>query len=202
MALPLSILTHFCFCFPDYFTHFCGVNTKPLPAFLMNTVFLLLGGNLGNVSETFRQARRHISLKVGPVRKASSLYQSEPWGFEAETLFLNQVLVVETLLEPAELLEVLLRIEEPLGRKRTRDVMESRSIDIDILFYNDQVILTSSLEVPHPRLHLRRFTLMPLVEIAPEMMHPLMGMTMKELLESCEDDLRVEKLDLAEDTAE
>ena len=167
----------------------------------MNTVFLLLGGNLGNVRATFRQAREQINAGPGFIRKASSLYRSEPWGFEAESLFLNQVLEVETSLDPSDLLHALLAIETALGRTRKKGVMDSRSIDIDILFFNDQVILSPKLEVPHPRLHLRRFTLEPLAEIAPERVHPLKGQTMTQLLEACQDPMTVEKLDTAEDTA-
>ena len=191
----------FYFCFPEYFTQFCALVANSISRFLMNTVYLLLGGNLGNVSETFIQARRHISERVGLIRKASSLYRSEPWGFEAKSLFLNQVLEVETTMDPSELLIELLHIESVLGRRREKGVMESRSIDIDILFFNDQVILTTHLEVPHPRLHLRKFTLLPLAEIAPELVHPQMGKTILQLLELCEDSLEVEKIDPAADPA-
>ncbi len=167
----------------------------------MNKVFLLLGGNQGNVSETFALARQQIMERVGTVILASSLYQSEPWGFEADSHFLNQVLLAETMLAPAELLQTLLEIETSLGRTRLAGVMESRSIDIDILFFNQQVIINPGLEIPHPRLHLRRFTLLPLAEIAPEMVHPLMGKTISEILLSCNDTLAVQKVNPAVDQA-
>jgi len=167
----------------------------------MNKVFLLLGGNQGNVFETFSLARQQVMERVGPVSLASSLYQSEPWGFEADNLFLNQVLLVETMLEPEGLLQTLLEIETSLGRTRMAGVIESRIIDIDILFYNQQVIINPGLEIPHPRLHLRRFTLLPLAEIAPEMVHPLMGKTLSEILQSCNDTLAVHKVNPAVDQA-
>lgn len=167
----------------------------------MNKVFLLLGGNQGNVFETFALARQEIIQRVGPVSLSSSLYQSEPWGFEADNLFLNQVLLVETMLEPAELLQTVLEIETSLGRTRLAGVMESRSIDIDILFYNQQIIINTGLEIPHPRLHLRRFTLLPLAEIAPEMVHPLFGKTVSEILVSCNDTLTAFKVNPAVDQA-
>ncbi len=102
--------------------------------------------------------------------------------------------MVETRLNPAELLESLLKIESLLGRVRKVKCLESRPLDIDILFYNDQVIVSKILEIPHPRLHLRRFTLLPLVEIAPEMVHPVFGKTLYELLGICPDKLAVVKL--------
>lgn len=160
----------------------------------MNNTILLLGGNLGDVNNTFYQARQKIALQAGPILKVSSVYQSEPWGFQAENKFLNQVLVVETSMNPEPLMELLLSIEFLLGRSRRVKSLESRPIDIDLLFYNDQVIVGPLLEVPHPRLHLRRFTLLPLVEIVPEMVHPVFGTTMLELLENCPDKLSVVKL--------
>lgn len=162
----------------------------------MNRAFLLLGGNQGDVSDTFARARDCIALRAGSIVNASSVYQTEPWGFSAENHFLNQAIEVETNLNPAELLHSLLEIEAMLGRVRSTSEVESRTLDIDLLFFNDQVIIGQGLEVPHPRLHLRRFTLEPLAEIAPDMIHPVFGKTLLQLLEDCTDKLSVIKLSL------
>jgi 2-amino-4-hydroxy-6-hydroxymethyldihydropteridine diphosphokinase len=166
----------------------------------MNRVFLLLGGNLGNVAVTFEQARQLVLLRIGDITAVSSLYQSEPWGFSSCELFLNQVLELTTQLGPNELLQVLLEIESSMGRTRAAGLITSRPIDIDILFYNDQVVVLPQLEIPHPRLHLRRFTLLPLAELAPEMIHPLFAQTVAQLLEECNDPLAVTKFTIAENT--
>jgi 2-amino-4-hydroxy-6-hydroxymethyldihydropteridine diphosphokinase len=161
---------------------------------MFNTAFLLLGGNLGNIGEVFSSARYWIGEIVGPVIDSSSLYQSEPWGFESSDLFLNQVLVVHTKSNASELLEKIMSIEKSLGRNRDASFYTSRSIDIDILFFNEEIIDTMELVVPHPRLHLRNFTLEPLCEVSPGKIHPVFNRTVLELLHDSQDNIIVSKV--------
>lgn len=157
-----------------------------------NIVYVLLGGNLGNTQQTFKKAIEFLTIKVGTVINASGLYESEPWGFETHDQFLNQVLKIETSLSAPQVMHELLNIEQMLGRLRGPSAQyQSRPIDLDILFYNQDIFDSADLTVPHPRLHLRRFTLLPLSEIASELQHPTLKKTIKQLLEACEDDLEV-----------
>lgn len=160
----------------------------------MAKAILLLGSNRGERAAILEKARSLISGGAGVISMQSGLYESEPWGFEDDTLFLNQVVIVETELSPGILLHTLLDIETSLGRKRTsQPVYSSRTIDIDILFYNDLIIDDAELKVPHPRMQFRMFALMPLVELWPELIHPVLKKPVSKLLEDCRDDLRVEK---------
>jgi 2-amino-4-hydroxy-6-hydroxymethyldihydropteridine diphosphokinase len=161
----------------------------------MNEVYLCLGGNLGNCSATFAQVCALIEQTVGKVKKQSSLYQSQAWGMEGAPDFLNQVIMVETKVSEEKLLEILLEIEKKLGRERTETTTyQSRLIDIDILFFNKKIIKTGTLEIPHPRLHLRKFVLEPLNEIAPNFIHPVINKSISELLKLCPDTGQVKKL--------
>lgn len=161
-----------------------------------NTAILLLGGNLGRRRRMLASARKQLGLQAGRVLQESSLYETEPWGFEAGQNFLNQVVVVETEHTPRKLLEVMQGIEKDLGRQAADPGggYSSRVIDIDILFYERQVIDTPSLQVPHPQLHKRRFTLEPLCEVAPDLLHPVLQKTTARLLEECQDVSRVYKV--------
>lgn len=161
----------------------------------MFQVYLLLGANLGNRFEQMRRAFDEIEKQVGRVVQHSSLYETASWGIEDEPDYLNQVLLLETNLKPLAVLEKINGIEELLGRTR-KQKWESRLIDIDILFYEDFFVESPKLTIPHPYVHLRRFTLEPLVEIAPNFIHPLLRKSNKELLQELEDDLEVKKLDL------
>ena len=145
---------------------------------------LLLGTNLGNRELLLQRAREGIGKYCGRIIKASQIYETEPWGFEADVFFLNQALLIETTLSPIELLNQCLDIEDVLGRVRARGAerYSSRNIDIDILFYDDVVRETHELTVPHPRLHLRKFALEPLAEVAPEWRHPVLGFTIGEMM--------------------
>ena len=151
--------------------------------------FILLGSNLGERESLLNKAIMMIGESCGDVVACSKIYETEPWGFVAENNFLNQVVMVETELEPHALLKELLSIEAVLGRQRDENVKGyvSRPMDLDILYYGDMIINDEDLIVPHPRLHMRRFTLLPLCDIAPEFKHPVFGKTNGILLQDCED---------------
>ena len=159
----------------------------------MNRVALLIGGNQGDRRRLIEQATVLIQERIGTVAALSSLYETEPWGdFETEggerkpENFLNQALLVETSLNAHEILCEALSIEAALGRVRPTTAhprkYHSRPMDIDLIFFNDEVIDTPDLTIPHPRMHLRRFVLEPLAEIMPDYRHPLLKKTVKELL--------------------
>ncbi len=152
-----------------------------------NEIYLLLGSNLGDRLAYIQNATDLIAKRVGAVLKSSKIYQTAPWGVIEQPAFLNQVLKIKTILQPIEVLNVILAIENQLGRER-KEVWGARLIDIDILYYDNSVVETDNLAIPHPQLHNRRFTLMPLTEIAPEYVHPKLKKTNQELLENCEDD--------------
>ena len=155
--------------------------------------YILLGSNMGSRDSIINKAVSMINDRCGLVISKSSFYESEPWGFESENAFLNQVIIIKTEKNAHELLKILLSIEIELGRDRKHhyDTYVSRPIDIDILYYDDLICDSEDLQLPHPRLHLRRFTLMPLCEIAPDFVHPIFSKTNEELLECCVDDLSV-----------
>jgi 2-amino-4-hydroxy-6-hydroxymethyldihydropteridine diphosphokinase len=150
-------------------------------------VFLLLGANLGEREATLKQAVQLLSERIAPVTAESQLYETAPWGVIDQPAFLNQVIQIETELSPKKVLEQTLSIEKQLGRER-RLRWGARVIDIDILYYADLISEDSDLHLPHPRLHERRFTLVPLAEIAPDFIHPVLKKTNQELLERCTDE--------------
>ncbi len=158
----------------------------------MHTVFLLLGSNIGNRLSHFETAEQLIAISVGPIIKTSSAYETEPWGYAEQPAFLNKVIELKTLLTPYQLLNVLLEIEKSIGRIRTEKWHE-RIIDIDILFYDSEIVNTEDLKIPHPFLQDRRFTLEPLNEIAPGLIHPIFNLNNAQLLANCTDPLRVYK---------
>jgi len=161
---------------------------------LMSETYLLLGGNIGDTKAILNDAIKLIVSLCGIVLKKSSIYKSEAWGFKSEQAFLNQVILLQTKLSPEVLLHTILSIEQQLGRERnTNEGYSSRLIDIDILFYDNQIINQESIIVPHPLLHKRRFTLLPLNEIAKDYMHPIFNKSVNELLLECKDNLIVKK---------
>lgn len=149
----------------------------------LSQVVLLTGSNLGNRAAYLQQAFEHINKTCGKVILFSGIYESEAWGFEAPP-FYNQALVVETTLSPKEFLSCTQSIEIELGRERKHPLLSysSRTIDIDILFFDNLIINTNNLIVPHPKMALRRFVLEPLAEILPYFQHPVLKKTVNELL--------------------
>ena len=160
---------------------------------MMHSVFLLLGGNLGNRHLFLAQAVRHIENDIAPVIKISSVYETASWGKQDAPDYLNQVAMLQTSLPARAVLEKILNIENILGRRR-EEKWGPRTIDIDILFYDDTVINEPGLHIPHPELHNRRFTLAPLAEIAPALVHPVFNKNILQLKNELKDSLIVKKL--------
>ncbi|MFH1319290.1 MAG: 2-amino-4-hydroxy-6-hydroxymethyldihydropteridine diphosphokinase [Bacteroidota bacterium] len=178
----------------------------------MQKVYLLLGGNTGDKLSNLHKALLLIEKQVGKIISKSPVYETAPWGFETRysksgngNMFLNQAVCVETSKSPGEVLSQILKIEFTMGRNRAGDqrnvgaggesrVFKERIIDVDILLYNDIVVENDNLIIPHPYLHLRRFVLVPLTEIAADVIHPKLHKTIKALREECEDELGVRSM--------
>ena len=156
-----------------------------------HTALLCLGSNLGEREALIKRAEELIDKKCGPVTGRSGIYETQAWGSDSRLAYLNQVLEIRTSLTPAGLLNELLGIERELGRERTGDRNADRLIDIDILFFNNLVTEEMELVIPHPRLHERRFVLVPLGEIAPGFIHPVFNKSVRSLLSECPDALAV-----------
>lgn len=152
-------------------------------------LYIGLGSNLGQRHLFLEAAKKQIHQRMGPVTGLSQIYETPPWGFEAEQAFLNQVVCCTTTLSPLEALDTALSIERSLGRKRTEQQgYASRTVDVDLLLYGEEVIDLPRLILPHPQMHRRRFVLEPLAELAPDLIHPLLLQPIRRLLETCEDD--------------
>lgn len=158
----------------------------------MKGKYLLLGTNLGNREKNLSGAIVKIRKSLGEILRKSSIYETEAWGFRDQPSFLNQVIRIKTSLSPEELLRVIAEIEESMGRIR-EDKWKERLIDIDILYYEDEIINQDQLVIPHPEIQNRNFTLVPLCEIAGSEIHPVLGKTNDELLKASNDQLGVRK---------
>lgn len=157
----------------------------------MNSICLLLGSNIENRLLNISKAIVLIEKKIGEIIERSSIYETEPWGFRSKDKFINLALTARTTLKPNEILEHILQIEKELGRKKTRKGYESRLIDIDIIFYNSEVVNTKKLIIPHPKLPERKFALIPVNEINSEYVHPVLNQPVNQILANCTDKKKV-----------
>ena len=159
----------------------------------MARVYFLLGGNLGDREQILNNAIEMMSKSIGSLVMTSAIYETEPWGFTHELNFLNQVVVLDSELEAIQILDLTQNIEKELGRIRKKNQYSERTIDIDILFYGEEKILTDRLEVPHPRIQERLFALIPMMDVGEDLVHPVIGKSIKELMIECPDKMEVKK---------
>lgn len=158
----------------------------------MSLVYLLLGSNIGDRLTYLQETIKLLEAYAGNVFAVSSVYETAPWGKHDQPAFLNQAIGLHTSLPPAEMLDRIHTIEQKAGRQRV-EKWGQRIIDVDILFYGNEVLNLDKLTVPHPLIAERRFTLVPLCEIAPDFIHPQLGLTVRQILEQCSDPLAVAK---------
>lgn len=155
----------------------------------MNKLFLITGGNIGDRKGNLEAAAALIQKQIGKIIRLSAMYETEAWGITNQPAFYNQVLEIDTLLSAREVLHLILKIEEEMGRKRTIK-NAARIIDIDILFFNNEIINEHNLIIPHPEIANRRFVLLPLLELDPSKLHPVLNKSIRELLAETKDKLK------------
>lgn len=158
----------------------------------MNKAYLLTGGNMGNRVENLQHAIEHINTHCGTILKKSSLYETAAWGKTDQAAFLNQAIIINTELTARQLMRQILKVEKLMGRVR-KEKFGPRLIDIDILLYEDEIHNYKLLKLPHPELQNRKFALLPLADIAPRLIHPILKKTITALLKECKDELEVKK---------
>lgn len=152
----------------------------------MKQISILLGGNIGDTVSIFENCCLILNKDVGTIVSRSSVYKSPSWGFDSDPFF-NQALLLNTQLEADELIVKVLSIEKSLGRLRSSQAYTARVIDIDLIFFGNEIISKQELQIPHPRYHLRKFALVPLHDIIPDFIDPVFGMSIRELLNNCPD---------------
>ena len=158
----------------------------------MNNTYLLLGSNMGNSKASLSKAVVQIEKQIGKIIRQSGLYSTAAWGNIKQPDFLNQVIIVETNLSAHQTMQTILNIEKKMGRIRTVK-NAPRVIDIDILFFNKEIIEQEHLSIPHPQIQNRRFVLIPLNKLSPNLKHPVLNKTVHQLLINCPDKLNVKK---------
>lgn len=160
----------------------------------MHKAILSIGTNRGDKAQNLQKALELIEAKAGKIVATSSVYETDPWGYKGQSKYFNQVVICNSNFSAENLLKEILQIEKKMGRKRNSIKYDTRIMDIDILFYDNAIVKTKSLTIPHPLIHKRNFVLIPLHEIIPEYIHPLYKKTIKQLLKECDDNLKVRKV--------
>jgi len=162
----------------------------------MAIAYLMLGSNIGEKSKNLGKAIETLAKAGNKILGRSSIYETEPWGFQHKEYFYNQLIILQTEFQPEILLLKILEIEEGMGRIRNSKEYEARIIDIDIIYYDKLVLNIETLVIPHPRMTERKFVLRPLLELAPDLVHPVSGKTTWEMYRECKDELSVKQIGL------
>lgn len=160
----------------------------------MSKVYFSIGSNKGNRSQLINEAIDKIDIYVGRVELKSSIYETQSWGFKSNN-FYNVCLLIESSLSVESIFNKILKIEKDMGRLKSGNKYSDRCIDIDILFVEDIIVNSKNLIIPHPRLHLRKFVLTPMLDLAPDLIHPILNKSIKQLELECDDNDQPKKID-------
>lgn len=160
----------------------------------MSKVYFSIGSNKGNRSQLINEAIDKIDISIGRVELKSSIYETQSWGFKSNN-FYNVCLLIESSLSVESIFNKILKIEKDMGRLKSGNKYSDRCIDIDILFVEDIIVNNKNLIIPHPRLHLRKFVLTPMLDIAPDLIHPILNKSIKQLELECDDNDQPKKID-------
>ncbi|MBC8398442.1 MAG: 2-amino-4-hydroxy-6-hydroxymethyldihydropteridine diphosphokinase [Flavobacteriales bacterium] len=160
----------------------------------MSKVYFSIGSNKGNRSQLINEAIDKIDISIGKVEQKSSIYETQSWGFKSNNFF-NVCLLIESSLSVESIFNKILKIEKDMGRLKSGNKYSDRCIDIDILFVEDIIVNSKNLIIPHPRLHLRKFVLTPMLDLAPDLIHPILNKSIKQLELECDDNDQPKKID-------